>query len=224
MIKDKLLSKRLATIYKWINQGDVIADIGTDHGYLIAALVADQVCPKAFGVDNKPGPLQQAAKVMKAYHLEADVELTLAMPDHAYHHVDGWVIAGLGYETITKIIDEHFQSIKKLKYVIIQSNTKVAQLRSYLQSKNLHIVDEKLVFDEFYYPMIKVRYQNEPYRLKEVEKLLGPVLLKDKVHPFNDYCEHIISQIDGILNEIPPNHPRVLELQRRKQSFLTEIN
>lgn len=215
LIRDKLLSKRLAAIYDWIEANDVIADIGTDHAYLITALVKDQKITKAFGVDNKEGPLKQAEKVIAEYGVTNQITLSLEADQHPYHTSDGWVIAGLGFETISQIISKHYETIKNLKYIIIQSNTHVDQLRVFLMVHQLHILDEKVVYDDFYYPMMKVQYRPHPYHLTQAEILMGPILLKNKVPPFNEYCEHLISINKGILAQIPSEHSKSKLIKER---------
>ncbi len=223
LIRDKLLSKRLQVIYDLVDQNDSVADIGTDHGYLIAALIKDNKISKAYGVDNKTAPLSQAQKTMQQLNIHDEVELTLVSDDHPYHHVDVWVIAGMGYETIASICNEFMETIKKLKYVIIQANHQVDRLRAYCVEHNLHIVDEKIVVDNFYYQIIKVTYKEQSYHLNDLQLLCGPLLLENKEQTFINYCEHKISSYKQLLMQVPKNSDRAKEIQHMIHQYNTAL-
>lgn len=45
------LSKRLQTIISLVEPGEMIADIGTDHGYVPIALVRRGICRKGLAMD-----------------------------------------------------------------------------------------------------------------------------------------------------------------------------
>ena len=54
------LSKRLAAIASLVTQGNILADIGCDHGYLPIYLIQQQRIPRAIAMDiaaaRYPGP------------------------------------------------------------------------------------------------------------------------------------------------------------------------
>ena len=57
--------KRLETIIKFINQDDIVADIGCDHGYLLKLAIENKNIKKGYAIDNKKGPLDTAIKNLK---------------------------------------------------------------------------------------------------------------------------------------------------------------
>ena len=223
LIRDKLLSKRLATIYDMVEHGDSIADIGTDHGYLIVALALDKKTKQVYGVDNKSAPLSQAKKTITDANLQNDIELTLVKEEHAYHHVDGWVIAGMGYETIASIIRQFYETIKKLKYVIVQANHQIEEFRRFCVANHLEIIDEQIVFDQHYYQILKVKYTPLQVSYTESELLLGPKLLENKVPPFIDYCEHKIRILEDILKKLPKDGKKAHDMQKQLELYKNQI-
>ena len=51
-----MLTRRLAALYNFVAPGRVVADVGTDHGYLIAELVESGRCPRGYACDINPQP------------------------------------------------------------------------------------------------------------------------------------------------------------------------
>ena len=45
------LSHRLETIASFVRRGSIIADIGTDHGYIPIYLVKEGISPRALAMD-----------------------------------------------------------------------------------------------------------------------------------------------------------------------------
>ena len=52
------LSKRLSFIASFVDNHMIIADIGSDHGYLPYYLLENKIINKAYACDNKIGPYQ----------------------------------------------------------------------------------------------------------------------------------------------------------------------
>ena len=63
------LSKRLRALSDLVTEGCVLADIGTDHGYLPIYLVLTGKIKRAFAMDIGTGPLMHAKEHIEAYGL-----------------------------------------------------------------------------------------------------------------------------------------------------------
>ena len=61
-MKKIVLSERLLAAASLVTQGNVLADIGTDHGYLPIWLCKEDRIPRALAMDVRPGPLSHAAR------------------------------------------------------------------------------------------------------------------------------------------------------------------
>ena len=59
--------KRLKEIIKYINNSDIVADIGCDHGYLLKLAVDEKKIIKGYAIDNKVGPLNSAKNNLVNY-------------------------------------------------------------------------------------------------------------------------------------------------------------
>ena len=99
------LSPRLRAVAKLVRRDAPLADVGTDHALLPAALVASQTVPHAMATDKNRGPLQRAAAHVAGFGLESSIELRHG-PGLSPFSVDELaklgtiVIAGMGAGTI----------------------------------------------------------------------------------------------------------------------------
>ena len=211
-----MISKRLKEIAQLVTKNKVVFDVGSDHALLPCFLVLNNICNKVYAADINEGPLNSAKENIRKYHLTDKVIPILSdglinAPDD----VDVVVISGMGYYTIEHILNNC--NLSKYENIIIQSNSDVDKLRQYISDHNLTIEDEKVVYDGFYYQIIKI---NPNYHLQysDLQIKYGPILLERKDEVFIDYLndyrkrlleinerahkkdfELIIKQIDSIL-------------------------
>ena len=92
------LSKRMKAVASMVTPGNILADIGTDHGYVPIALVQRERIPKAIAMDINKGPLQRAKDNIVLYHMEEYIETRLSDGVEALleGEVDTILIAGMG--------------------------------------------------------------------------------------------------------------------------------
>ena len=103
------LSKRLQLIADVIikyKQGSVLADIGTDHGYLPCYLVENKIIASAYACDVAKGPLESSKETIKQYALEDRVfpMLGSGLNPILNRKVDMISIAGMGAYLICEIL------------------------------------------------------------------------------------------------------------------------
>ena len=65
-----VLDERLAAAAQLVRPGSRVADVGTDHGYLIARLLLDGKAVFGYACDIHPKPLEKAAETLKQYGLQ----------------------------------------------------------------------------------------------------------------------------------------------------------
>ena len=190
------VSKRLKCIAELINKGSVVYDVGSDHALLPCYLITNNICPKVYAGDNKEGPLNKAKENINKYQLNDLVIPILqdGIPDYI-EDIDIISITGMGYYTIEKILDK--ANLNKYKYIIVESNSDVNLLRKYISDHNYKIIDEKIIYDDFYYQVIVFNTDyHETYDKLEIE--YGPILLKRKDEIFYDYLLHQLNKINSI--------------------------
>lgn len=183
-MNEKSLSHRLLAISKFIPQGKVVADIGTDHAYLPVYLVKSGRCPLVFACDVKEKPLQAARRNVLANGLSSQIKLRLGdglsvlQPGEAQVAV----IAGMGGNTIVKILEQSPEVLKEIEILVLQPMGDEESLRRWLITNGWCLSDETLVLEDGrLYSIIVCRPGQERLYAAEVLEL-GPRLIEKK-HP-----------------------------------------
>ena len=144
------LTGRLGAVTSMIPQGAVIADIGTDHGYVPVSLCSEGICPRAIAADIVPGPLEAAKAHVRAAGLADRIDcrlgdgLTCLAPGEA----DGAVICGMGGPLMAGILAASPEVWKKMDFLVLQPQSDAEVVRRFLYEQGWHIDDERLVVDD----------------------------------------------------------------------------
>ena len=180
-----MISDRLAAIAYMIDSNKVVFDVGSDHGLLPCFLVESGISPKVYAGDIAEGPLNSAKENIEKRGLSDKVITVLSDGlAKANDDVDVVVISGMGYHTIKHILDSC--DVTRYQNIIVQSNTDVELVRQYISDHEYTIEDERMIYDGFYYQIIKFSADMHD-KYSDVEIKYGPVLLKKRDHIFLDY-------------------------------------
>jgi len=205
-----MLSKRLKKIASLVNEYKVVYDVGSDHALLPCFLVMNELSPKVYAGDNKKGPLDSARKNIEKYGLQDKVIPILGDGlENAPDDSEIVIISGMGYYTVEHILDN--ADVSKYSKFIVEVNKDTKLLRKYLSDHNFTIINEEIVFDDFYYQIIEFNSDyHEQYSLDEIE--YGPVLFKKKSKEFTDFLNYQISKLEDIY------------LKSKSEDILDQIN
>lgn len=154
------LSPRLRMAASLVPPGARLADIGTDHGYLPAALILEGAIPSAIAADLRPGPLARARETAVRYGLEDRLSLRLCdgLSGIGPEEADAVVIAGMGGETIAAILEAAPWVRERNIPVIVQPMSSMPDLRAWLGRNGYCIETEKLCREgETLYTALAVR-------------------------------------------------------------------
>lgn len=155
------LSPRLAAAARYVRRGSALIDVGTDHGYLPAALILDGVIERAAACDIGTGPLQNAKKTAAKYGIADKIKLVLADGLDGVTPSDGSdiSIAGMGGELIVSILDKCEWIKSPGIRLILQPMTHAEDVRRFLYANGFYIMEESAVFDSGkYYTVICAQY------------------------------------------------------------------
>ena len=169
--------KRLKAISDFIYPYRRIADIGSDHGYLIKIAFDNHLIDYAYAIDNKKGPINSCKNNLKEYK---NVSYFLSDGlDDVDESIDCVIIAGMGGMLIISILEKNKDKLKNIKRLILQANRDEYLLRKYLVENGFYIQDEKIIKeDNKYYEIDCFEKGYEEYDFNDL--YFGKILMKNK--------------------------------------------
>ncbi len=223
----------MKAVASMVTPGNVLADIGTDHGYVPISLVQRKKVPKAIAMDINKGPLKRACKHIAEFQLEDYIETRLSdgVQELEAGEVDSILIAGMGGELIIRIISDGMEICRKAKELILQPQSELMKVRQFLRKNKFEIVDEDMVIEDGkYYPMMKVVPVNEivlwdllPEETIPACDMYGPLLLRNGNPSLRRYLVKQHKQLTKILKELE-KQPESRAISKRKKEVLEEIS
>ncbi|WP_102266734.1 class I SAM-dependent methyltransferase [Massilicoli timonensis] len=217
-----MLSKRLQAIASCVDEDVILADIGSDHAYIPCALAKAKMIKKAYACDVNEGPLENARKTIARYGVGEKVEAIrcngLAGIGEDTEEI---IIAGMGFDTIQTILEDSYEKLRHYKKIIVQSNHDVKQLREWISDRPFTIIEEKLVWEGFYYQIICFRFDENAKKLSEDACEYGVLLREDPLYPA--FLRHQMKKIDEILEQLSPKHEKYTLFQQKRDQILRKI-
>lgn len=140
------LSPRLQAVADMIPKGSVVADIGTDHGYVPVYLIKSGIVQRALATDIRKGPLDRARCVIKHHGLEDRIETLLGDGLEALktEYVDVVILAGMGGILIQNILGAKEGIGEGIKRLVLQPMNAQEKIRRWLLTGGYKIIDETL--------------------------------------------------------------------------------
>ncbi|MBQ7294958.1 MAG: tRNA (adenine(22)-N(1))-methyltransferase TrmK [Clostridia bacterium] len=155
------LDARLSAVASLVREGVRVADIGTDHAYLVAYLIKKGICPCGIAADLRKGPLENAKQTVIDEGLSDKVELILSdgLQNIEDNSCDDIVIAGMGGNLIAEILSKA-QWIKNENInIVAQPMTHAEVLRQFFIDNGFEITKEKTATDgRHYYCIMSAHY------------------------------------------------------------------
>ncbi|MDR1135673.1 MAG: class I SAM-dependent methyltransferase [Clostridiales Family XIII bacterium] len=140
------LTERLEKICSCVSEGERVADIGTDHGFLPIALYERCLAPVIIMTDAVQGPLEKArANIARlAPGVSFDIRLGDGLEILECGEADAVVVAGMGGLLIRSIISADMKKTLSIKKYIFQPRNASDALRRWLFENGFCVTDEKL--------------------------------------------------------------------------------
>ena len=135
-----------------------LADIGTDHGYIPAALLLRRRLDTAIAADIGREPLERARRTARQYGLESRMDLRLGdgLGVLAPGEADVIVIAGMGGDAIVSILSAALW-VRAGPLLLLQPMSKAEALRRYLPEGGFAVEAEALAAERgVVWPMLSV--------------------------------------------------------------------
>lgn len=189
MLYDKRISldPRLSKIAEMLGTCTCCADIGSDHGRLGAFMLQNHRCERMCLTDISAPSLEKARKLIALLGLEDKTGFYVGDGALALEEkVDAAVIAGMGGETISEILENSAGKLEGAR-LILQPNVAAPHLRRCLNQCGYRIENEALVRDGRRIYVIIEALPGEQM-LSDVECEVGPVILKKRPDELADYA------------------------------------
>lgn len=178
------LSKRLQAVADLVSNDLVVADIGTDHGYIPIYLVEAEKCKRAFAMDINEGPLLRAKEHIAEHGLTEKIEVRQSDGVKALDvgECESVVVAGMGGALAIKIMEDGRDIFHSLKEFVLQPQSELEKVRQYLCQNGYCVIAEDMVLEDGkFYPMMKV-INGQASEYSMIELRYGKGLLEQK-HP-----------------------------------------
>jgi len=153
-------SQRILKTTELLENGNIMADIGCDHGYMCILAIESHKFSKAYACDVAEGPLSRAKRNILDHKLgEIIIPILSNGFDKLPSDIDCCVICGMGGLLIQNILQNRQPSSVQMKQMILGPHSEVAELRRYLiKETDYGILRETSVADSGkHYNLLDVR-------------------------------------------------------------------
>lgn len=190
------MSSRLHKVADMITPGLIVADIGTDHGYIPIYQVLTGKAHVAYACDVAEGPLSRAADNIRLYNVGDKVKTVLSdglcgLTDIKADAPEAIVIAGMGGSLICRILADGSRVAAGAKELVLSPHSEWYEVRLFLQNNCYRIVDEDMLKEDGkYYVIMRAEHAGSvAEHLKDEELKFGPVLMKKRYPVLMDYLK-----------------------------------
>lgn len=226
-VDEKHLSARLVCVASLVPAGARVADIGSDHAYLPAALVLDGKIDFAIAGEVVKGPYENAVREIKDHQLEGQVIPRLADGLAAIEpadKVDTITIAGMGGSLIASILEKDKNKLTGIKRLVLQPNVGESQLREWLMNNYYQIMNEKIIEeDNHIYEIIVAEPSVVPFRYSKYELDFGPFLLENKGPVFRKKWQEYLQREAHVIDQMQKAQQPPVKKINEINEFLSQV-
>lgn len=196
------LSTRLKALADMVPECRVMADVGTDHGYLPIELVKRGTVNRAYAMDINKGPLSRAqANIDRAGESEQIRTILSDGLEKLPDDTETVVIAGMGGILISRILEEGSDRLDSVSRLILSPHMDVEVFRRRVHKMGYKIDDEIMIEDQDkYYNIFSCTKGEECYT--DIEYIYGKKLMERKSKVFRRYMDKLHHSQHKILDRL----------------------
>ena len=219
------ISERLRAVAGMVSPGCRLADVGTDHAYIPIYLMQNGVIPQAVAMDINQGPLLRATENIRRYGLTGRIETRLSdgLEKLQAGEADTILIAGMGGALTVKILEAGEKVLAFVKELILQPQSEIDKVRSYLLTHGYVIAGEKMVYEDGkYYPAMRAVHGEMPL-WQEVELQYGKYLLEEKHPVLEEYLKDKQKTCRKIQEKLAADGKKAEKITARQKELEDEL-
>lgn len=201
------MSRRMQKLASLVTEGNRLADVGTDHGYIPIALVQAGKIPSAIAMDVNRGPLARAEAHIREAGLATYIETRLSdgLRELGAEDADTVLIAGMGGMLILRILTEGIPHLSGAEELILQPQSDVHRVRDWLREHGYRVETEELVEEDGkYYPMMRA-VRGQERRMEQAELYYGKAEVQRSPEVLRSYLETKLQEGQRILLKLEAN-------------------
>ena len=186
-LNEQRLSERLERVAAHVPAGARLADIGSDHGYLLVALMTRGVIAAAVAGEVALTPFHAAQRTVRENGLSQQIAARLADGQAAIEpevRLSAISLCGMGGETIRDILDRDKARLTGEERLILQPNGGEQPLRQWLMDNRYRILHEEVLRENRFNYEIIVAERSGPVRYTPQELYFGPLQLQERSPAF----------------------------------------
>lgn len=173
------LDSRLSAVAELVREGKTVADIGTDHAYLLGFLLQQGKIRSGIAADLRKGPLENARKTLLESGELDKVRLVLSdgLDELSEGDCEDIVIAGMGGILIKEILERTPWVYNEDIHIIAQPMTHGEVLRRFFLENGFKILRESSATDgKRFYCIISAQYDGIKREAEEWYTYVGELI------------------------------------------------
>lgn len=208
------ISNRLQKVASLVKRGNIVADIGTDHGYLPIYLVKQGITDRVIAMDVRKGPLDKACNNVAEYGVKDSIDIRLSdgLEKLTLGEAQTVTICGMGGKLIQAILERGKEKLEATTQLILSPQSEIRDFRKYLYDNGYNVVAEHMLKEEGQFYLIVECTKGSQNVLKECElsdDLLcethlryGKMLLESKCACLYEYLEKEMQVSSSLLEKV----------------------
>ncbi|MCD8157989.1 MAG: class I SAM-dependent methyltransferase [Clostridiales bacterium] len=221
------ISKRLKMSADLVPESVLLADIGTDHGYLPVYVVEKGKVKQAVASDISKGSAEKAYENVLSSRLSDKIEVRCGNglePLKPDEFPDTIVLTGMGGVLMTEILDKGIEKAKAAKCLVLQPQHNIDKVMAYIHSIGFKITAEDITFEQgkYYFALKCEKGADLPYSAADLET--GRFLPKSGNPLFKEFLKSKIKKYSESIKTAYEKNPETdIQKLEEKLKILKEV-
>lgn len=202
------LDDRLRCAFEMLRGSAAVADIGSDHGKLTAALLLDGCCRRVIAGDISPDCLQKTSEIIARYGLQdqAETRLGSGLSILSPGECDAAAILGMGGELMVELLTDSKAVTEAMDKLVLQPMSGIEELRQWLYENCYRVKADRLIcVGSRWYQLLCVQKQDNPDLWPSGFPIgcymVGYRSFVDRDERLKPYCELLLQKRRGQLQQ-----------------------